>query len=59
MDPEVLIGKPVVKGTRLPVEFIIGLLAAERSEEDILKSHPRLQHEEIIACLSYKAEVVN
>jgi len=56
IDPEILVGKPVIKGTRLSVEFIVGLLAAEWSEEDILRSYPGLTHEDIIACLNYAEE---
>ncbi len=40
VDPQILVGKPVVKGTRLSMEFIIGLLAAGWSEEEILASYP-------------------
>ena len=38
IDPNILVGKPVIKGTRLSVEFIIGLLAAEWTEQDIIES---------------------
>ncbi len=53
IDPNVLVGKPVVRGTRLAVEFIIDLLAQGWREADILRSYPTLTHEDILACLSY------
>ncbi len=52
-DPDVLAGKPVVRGTRLAVEFILELLAAGQSENDILANYPGLTREDILACLSY------
>jgi uncharacterized protein (DUF433 family) len=53
LDPKVLAGKPVIRGTRLAVEFIIGLMADGWSEADILESYPGVTHEDIIACLAY------
>lgn len=50
IDPEVLVGKPVVKGTRLAVEFIVELLANGWTEEEILDNYPRLTREDILAC---------
>ncbi|MGD0624814.1 MAG: DUF433 domain-containing protein [Thermodesulfobacteriota bacterium] len=58
IDPEVLTGKPIVKGTRLAVEFIVGLLAQGWSENDILQNYPGLTREDILACLSYAREVL-
>lgn len=51
--PEILAGKPVIRGTRLAVEFILELLAAGQSEADILDNYPGLTREDILACLSY------
>jgi uncharacterized protein (DUF433 family) len=51
LDPKILAGKPVIKGTRLAVEFVIDLLANGWTESDILKNYPRLNHEDILACL--------
>jgi uncharacterized protein (DUF433 family) len=42
VDPQVLAGKPVIRGTRLAVEFILGLLAAGQSEQDLLTNYPDL-----------------
>lgn len=59
IDPEILVGKPVIKGTRLAVEFIIELLANGWSQEDILKNYPGLSPEDILACLSYASAVLH
>ena len=53
VDPEILVGKPVIRGTRIAVELILELLAAGESESDILASYPGLTREDILACLSY------
>lgn len=53
IEPAVLVGKPVVKGTRLAVEFIIDLLAQGWSEAQILDNYPGLTSEDVHACLSY------
>lgn len=59
LDPQILAGKPVVRGTRLAVEFIIGLLADGWSEADILSNYPGLAHDDIIACLAYARDVLS
>ena len=56
VDPDVLVGKPVIKGTRLAVEFIIARLADGWSEADILRNFPGITTEDIRACLSYAHE---
>jgi len=53
VDPEILAGKPVIRGTRLAVEFILELLAAGQSDLQILADYPGLTREDILACLSY------
>ncbi|OGO33877.1 MAG: antitoxin [Chloroflexi bacterium RBG_16_57_11] len=53
IDPQILVGKPVIKGTRLAVEFIIELLAQGWSEAEILRNYPGLTREDIQACLAY------
>jgi uncharacterized protein (DUF433 family) len=53
VDSQVLAGKPVIRGTRLAVEFILELLAAGQSESEILTSYPGLSRDDILACLSY------
>lgn len=58
LNPDILLGKPVIKGSRLAVEFIIELLAQSWSEEDILRNYPGLAHEDIIACLEYASALL-
>jgi uncharacterized protein (DUF433 family) len=58
LDPAVLVGKPVIKGTRLAVELIIDLLAQGWSEAEILRNYPGLQPEDIRACLMYAGEIM-
>ena len=58
VSPEVLLGKPVVKGTRLAVEFVIDLLAQGWKEQDILENYPGVTHKDIAACLSYASEIL-
>jgi len=53
LDPDVLAGKPVIRGTRLSVEFVIGLIADGWGEGDILANYPGILHDDIIACLAY------
>jgi uncharacterized protein (DUF433 family) len=55
VNPRILGGKPIIKGTRISVEFILDLLASDVSEEDILEDYPHLTKEEIHACLRYAA----
>jgi len=58
IDPEVMLGKPVVKGTRIPVEQILQKLAAGMTVEAILRDHPRLSREDIQAALAYASEAI-
>lgn len=53
VDPEILAGKPVIRGTRLSVELILELLAAGQSEAEILANYPGLIRDDILACLAY------
>ena len=55
-DPKILVGKPVVKGTRLSVEFILGLFAAGWTEEMVLENYPTLTPEAIRAVFAFAAE---
>jgi uncharacterized protein (DUF433 family) len=57
-DPEVLLGKPVVKGTRLSVEFLLGLLAAGWTQEQILENYPTLTSDSLRAVLAFAAEAM-
>ena len=58
VDPKVLVGKPVIRDTRLAVEFIIDLLASGWSEAQILDNYPGVTREDIVACLRYANELV-
>ncbi|MDZ7760781.1 MAG: DUF433 domain-containing protein [Desulfovermiculus sp.] len=58
VNPDVLVGKPVIKGTRLAVEFIIDLLAQGWTEDDIIENNPGVTREDISSCLSYAGEVL-
>jgi uncharacterized protein (DUF433 family) len=58
LDPQVLAGKPVIKGTRLSVDFIIGLLAEGWTVEQLVANYPAVSAEDIRACLAYAAEVL-
>jgi uncharacterized protein (DUF433 family) len=55
-DPNVMLGKPCIAGTRLTVEMILRKLGAGESFEQILDSHPRLNREGILAALEFAAE---
>jgi uncharacterized protein (DUF433 family) len=56
--PDVMLGKPVVTGTRITVEHILDELAAGTSLDDLLRAHPRLSREDVHAALSFAAESV-
>jgi len=55
--PDVLRGKPRIKGTRIPVSLILGYLASGTTIEGIIKEFPDLQKEQIAACLDYAREL--
>jgi uncharacterized protein (DUF433 family) len=57
-DPKVLVGKPIVRGTRIAVEFVIDLLASRWTERQILDNYPILTAEDVEACLHYANELV-
>ena len=57
-DPAIMMGKPVVAGTRIPVELILEKLAAGETIDQLLEAHPRLSKEGILAALSFAAEVL-
>jgi uncharacterized protein (DUF433 family) len=58
LDPEVLAGKPVVRGTRLAVEFVLEMIASGVSEQEVLANYPRLTHADILACVAYATEAI-
>ena len=58
VDPKILVGKPVVKGTRLAVDFILDLLAQGWPLDEILRNYPGLATEDILACLAYARDML-
>ena len=58
LDPDILAGKPVIKGTRIAVEFIVGLLADGWTYETILRNYRQLKKEDILAALNYASEIL-
>ena len=59
IDPAVMVGKPVIKRTRLAVEFIVDLLAHGWTEEEILRNYPGITSEDIRACLAYASALLH
>jgi uncharacterized protein (DUF433 family) len=58
LNPNVMVGKPVIRGTRIPVELVVRMVGQGIPEEEILREHPRLTTEDIRAALTYAAAVV-
>ncbi len=58
VDPAILAGKPVVRGTRLSVDFLLSLLAENWTESEILDNYPQLTHESLQAVFAFAAETV-
>jgi uncharacterized protein (DUF433 family) len=58
VDSDVLVGKPVIRGTRVPVYLIVELVAHGMSAKEILKEYPRLKEEDIKAALIYASKLV-
>jgi uncharacterized protein (DUF433 family) len=57
-DPAVLVGKPVIKGTRLAVDFVLELMAAGWTFDQILANYPGITADDIRACIAYAREVL-
>jgi len=58
LDPAILAGKPLIRGTRLSVDFIIGLMADGWAEADIVRNYPGINREDIAACLAYARDML-
>jgi uncharacterized protein (DUF433 family) len=58
VDPKVLVGKPVVKGTRISVEFVVDLLGRGWTQEEVLREYDHLKPQDIQACLAYASDVL-
>lgn len=59
VNPEIMTGKPVVRGTRIPVALILEKLALDPDIDELLKDYPRLNRDDIRACLAYAQAVIN
>ena len=59
IDPQILAGKPVIKGTRISVEFVMELLGGGWTEAEILKNYPGLQAADIQACFQYASALLH
>jgi len=58
VDPDILAGKPVVKGTRIPVELVLRRLAQDLNITTLLQAYPRLKEDDIKACIEYAQTLV-
>lgn len=58
VDPEIMAGKPVVKGTRIPVELVLKRLAQDLDTTTLLEAYPRLTEDDVKACLTYAQQLV-
>ncbi len=58
VNPEIMLGKPVVKGTRIPVELIVRKLGEGSTIEDLLDGYPNLSREAVMAALIYAADTI-
>ena len=58
VDPKILAGKPIIKGTRIAVEFVLDLLANGWTTEEILRNYPQLNKEDTIAILKYAVAIL-
>lgn len=57
-DPDIMLGKPIVKGTRITVELILRKISEGMSIDNLLEAYPDLTKEDVFACLSYSADVI-
>jgi uncharacterized protein (DUF433 family) len=58
MNPHVMLGKPVIRGTRIPVELILRKLSEGATEADLIDAYPRLTREDIQAAMRYAADTI-
>ena len=58
-DSTIMLGKPVIKGTRITVELILKKLSEEMSTDELIQAYPHLKREDILAVLSYSADVIS
>jgi len=58
INPRVMVGKPVIKGTRIPVYLILDMLAAGHKTGEIIKEYPSLKEDDIIAAIKYASNIL-
>ena len=58
IDPTVLFGKPLIRGTRMSVEFVVGLLANGWSIQDVLQEYTHITQDDVQACLAYAHQLL-
>ena len=58
INPKVMVGKPIIRGTRLTVQYILGLLAQGASIDEVLQEYDGLTHEDILACFLFAKETL-
>ena len=59
IDPDVLVGKPIIKGTRLAVEHVLDLLGEGMTAEEIIQEHTQLKKEDILACILFARKLLS
>ncbi len=59
ISPDIMLGKPVIRGTRITVEFIIKKMSEGMEIDDIISEYPPVQKDDIMACLAYSADVIS
>ena len=58
INPSIMLGKPIIKGTRITVETIVEELASGYTTQDVLKAHPNLKEADILAALQYASAIM-
>jgi uncharacterized protein (DUF433 family) len=58
-NPDILVGEPAIKGTRISVELVLGWLARGWTHEVLLESYPHLTNDDILACLGFAAQMLH
>jgi uncharacterized protein (DUF433 family) len=57
-NPEIMLGKPIIKGTRITIELILRKIAEGMAIDELLEAYPQLKREDILAAVSYSADVI-
>ncbi len=59
VDPKIMVGKPIIKGTRITVQLILNMLAQGISMDEILQDYPHITKEDIMACLVFASKTID